>query len=1266
MIGVIAAIIAGALQPLMTIVFGSLTSAFTSYAQASAASAADAKGDLFHKVNTDVLYLVYIAIAMIVCTFIYMFAWVYTGEATTARVRRRYLKAVLRQNVGYFDKLGAGEVTTRIQTDTHLLQEGISDKIAISIMFTSTFITGFVVAYIRNWRLALVVSTIIPCIALAGAFMNKFISQYRTDMLALTAEGGTLAEEVFSSVRSSHAFGTQTKLTNMYDLFNGRTLAIGLKSAFANGLGLGVFFFIIYSSYALAFFWGTSLILKGEATSGQVVNVFFSILIGAFSLAQIAPNMQALALAQGAASNIFATIDRVPVIDSASPEGLRPDHVEGEIAVHDVDFLYPSRPSVQVLHRFSAVFPKGKMTALVGASGSGKSTIIGLVERFYDPVGGSIKLDGNEVRELNVRWLRQQIGLVSQEPTLFATTVAGNVEHGLIGTRFADEPADEKRQRVIEAARMANADGFITALPQGYDTQIGERGMLLSGGQKQRIAIARAIVGDPKILLLDEATSALDTASEQIVQDALDRASEGRTTIAIAHRLSSIKDADQIIVMSAGHILERASTDARGSAHEILLQNAEGAYSKLVNAQSFREQAEADANKVTDSSSETDDTAQELTSKQIRDLARNEKPQFDNLKRAQSGRSAASVALSTKNHRLAEEGALRSSGHSFWYLGARMLKLNSDRWLDYTLGMIGAVTCGMVYPVFGIVFGGVIGTFSIPITGDNYTPAEIAQNRQDLRTEGNKYALYCFAIALVATAAVSAQSYYWGASAERLSRKIRLATFAAILRQDIAFFDKDENSTGHLTSSVSDWAQKINGLFGVTAGVIIQSIFTLIGGAIIGLCYGWRVSLVGIACMPLNILAGVVRLRVVVLKDVKVKKAHEKSSQMACEAAGAIRTVASLTREDDCCELYTEMLAEPLRESNRTAIWSNAYYSASQGLTFLVIGLVFWYGSHQLVDGYLTTKTFFISLISITFGSIQAGNVFNFVPDMSKAKGAAADVVELLDSQPEIDATDLSGDKVAECTGQIRFNNVHFRYPTRPHVRVLRGLDLEVKAGEFVAIVGPSGCGKSTLIQLVERFYDPLAGKVTVDGKDISQLQIKSYREQVALVSQEPTLYAGTVAFNVTLGANVPADQISQAQIEQACRDANIHDFVMSLPDGYQTEVGGKGAQLSGGQKQRIAIARALIRNPKILLLDEATSALDSESERVVQTALDQAAKGRSTIAVAHRLSTIQNADCIYVLRDGVVAEKGKHFELLALKGQYFELVQQQALEKAH
>lgn len=293
---------------------------------------------------------------------------------------------------------------------------------------------------------------------------------------------------------------------------------------------------------------------------------------------------------------------------------------------------------------------------------------------------------------------------------------------------------------------------------------------------------------------------------------------------------------------------------------------------------------------------------------------------------------------------------------------------------------------------------------------------------------------------------------------------------------------------------------------------------------------------------------------------------------------------------------------------------------------------------------------------------------------MSKARGAAAQVVQLIDAVPDIDADSPEGDKVA-ITGDIKFTNVHFRYPTRPHVRVLTGLNIEVKEGQFVAIVGASGCGKSTLIQLVERFYDPLSGTVTVGGHDISELNVQHYRAQISLVSQEPTLYTGTIRYNIALGAAVPIDEVRQEDVEQACRDANIHDFVMSLPDGYDTPVGTK--SLSGGQKQRMAIARALIRNPKstssvcsrptltrslVLLLDEATSALDSESEAVVQLALDKAAVGRSTIAVAHRLSTIQNADLIYVLQDGKVAEQGKHFELLALRGYVHSAVSRIAL----
>lgn len=283
---------------------------------------------------------------------------------------------------------------------------------------------------------------------------------------------------------------------------------------------------------------------------------------------------------------------------------------------------------------------------------------------------------------------------------------------------------------------------------------------------------------------------------------------------------------------------------------------------------------------------------------------------------------------------------------------------------------------------------------------------------------------------------------------------------------------------------------------------------------------------------------------------------------------------------------------------------------------------------------------------------------------MGKAKQAAQELKILFDRKPAIDAWSEDGARLESCEGNIEFRDVHFRYPTRPEQPVLRGLNLTVAPGQYIALVGASGCGKSTTIQLLERFYDPLVGGIYVDGKEISSLNINDYRSYVALVSQEPTLYQGTIRENVLLGADRDEDTVSDEAIEFACREANIYDFIMSLPDGFATVVGSKGSMLSGGQKQRIAIARALLRDPKILLLDEATSALDSESEHVVQAALDKAAKGRTTIAVAHRLSTIQKADVIYVFDQGVVVEQGTHHELMSKGGRYSELVNLQSLGK--
>ncbi|KAK4897675.1 hypothetical protein LTR49_027951 [Elasticomyces elasticus] len=366
----------------------------------------------------------------------------------------------------------------------------------------------------------------------------------------------------------------------------------------------------------------------------------------------------------------------------------------------------------------------------------------------------------------------------------------------------------------------------------------------------------------------------------------------------------------------------------------------------------------------------------------------------------------------------------------------------------------------------------------------------------------------------------------------------------------------------------------------------------------------------------------------------RAKKAYEKRPSYACEATSAFRNVASLTDETDVWEHYHAQLVDQQVSSLKSILQSSGLYAGSQSFMFFM-------------------SQFFLCFSAVIFGSQSAGTIYSFAPDMSKAKHTAAELKQLFDRKPEIDSWSTDGEVIQSMEGSIKFRDVHSRYPTRPEQPVLRGLNLTVKPGQVC---------KSTTIALMERFYDPLVGGIYGDGRGISSLNINNYRNHLALVSQEPTLYQGSIRDNILLGADKDPKDVPEEAITQACKDANIYDFILSLPEAFNTVVGSKSSMLSGGQKQRVPIARALLRDPKILLLDEATSALDSESEKVVQAALDAAAKGRTTIAVAYRLSTVQKADMIYVFDQGRIVENGTHNELISKEGRYFELVNLQSL----
>lgn len=1237
-ISALAAIIGGALMPLMTVIFGSLAGTFQGYFQGT-----ESPSGFESKLGSFTLYFVYLAIADFAMIFVATAGFNYTGEHITGKIREEFLAAILRQNIGFFDKLGAGEITTRITADTNLVQDGISGKVALTLTAVATFVSAFVVGFVRYWKLTLILSSSVVAIVASMGIIGRLIPKYEKLSLAQYAEGGTLAEEVLSSIRNAVAFNAQDKLSKKYAEYLAEAEKSGFKSKAVLGSLIGILYMYIYLNYGLSFWEGSRLLVAGDMTLSQVITIQLSIMIGAFSLGNVAPNAAAISTAISAASKIYATIDRPSPVDPDSPAGEKLTEVEGTLELRNIKHVYPSRPEVVVMEDVSLHIPAGKSTALVGASGSGKSTIVGLVERFYDPVKGEVFLDGHEIKTLNLRWLRQQISLVSQEPTLFATTIYENIAHGLIGTKDEGRTKEEVNELVENAARMANAHDFISDLPEGYNTHVGERGFLMSGGQKQRIAIARAVVSDPRILLLDEATSALDTKSEGVVQAALDKAAIGRTTIVIAHRLSTIKNADNIVVMSQGRIVEQ------GTHHELLAKRT--AYYNLVEAQQIAAAKEArqikDEEKAIEQEAELDaqvsGPGKKAESSSSSDDAAEAEKGPNALERVTTGKSVSSVALQKKKPQ-------EETNYSLWTLVKVIGKFNRPEWYWMLLGLGWCIVGGGGDPVSAVFFAKSIQALSLP-------PADYGE----LRSQANFWALMYLMLAFTLLISNTIQGFSFAYASERLVFRARNEMFRSMLRQDMAFFDQEKNSAGALSSMLSTDATALAGLSGTTLGTILKVSTTLIAACILGLAIGWKLSLVCIATIPLLLTCGYLRFWLLARFQSRAKAAYEGSASYACEAASSIRTVASLTRERDVWQHYHDRVAEQERKSLGSNLRSSALYAMSQSLSFLCNALCFWYGGRLIGSGEYTIFQFFVCFTAIIFGAQSAGTIFSFAPDMGKAKHAATELKRLFDRRPEIDSWSNEGTAVDHLEGYIEFRDCHFRYPTRPQQPVLRGLDLTIKPGQYVALVGPSGCGKSTTIALLERFYDVLSGTILIDGQPLSSLNITSYRNQIALVSQEPTLYKGTIRENILLGAP-DESAVTDAQIISACKQANIHDFITSLPNGFNTVCGSKGSMLSGGQKQRIAIARALLRDPKVLLLDEATSALDSESEKVVQAALDAAAKGRTTIAVAHRLSTIQRADVIYVFDQGRIAEAGTHSELMRQKGRYCELVNLQNL----
>uniref|UniRef100_A0A1I7SYH3 ABC-type xenobiotic transporter n=1 Tax=Caenorhabditis tropicalis TaxID=1561998 RepID=A0A1I7SYH3_9PELO len=1164
----------------------------------------------------------YLGLALFLCSYCAN-ACLYTlCERRLHCIRKHYLKSVLRQDAKWFDEHTIGGLTQKMSSGIEKIKDGIGDKIGVLVGGVATFISGVSLGFYMCWQLTLVMMITVP-LQLGSMYLSaKYLNRATKNEMSAYTNAGGMANEVIAGIRTVMAFNAQPFEINRYAHQLDEARKMGIRKAMILAICTSFPLMLMFTCMAVAFWYGATLAAAGAVSSGAVFAVFWAVLIGTRRLGEAAPHMGAITGARLAIHDIFKVIDHEPEIKCTSSEGKIPNTIQGKLTFDGIEFTYPTRPEIKVLKGVSFEVNPGETVALVGHSGCGKSTSIGLLMRFYNQGAGMIKLDGIPIQEYNIRWLRSTIGIVQQEPIIFVATVAENIRMG------DDLITDED---IEEACRMANAHEFICKLSDRYNTVIGAGAVQLSGGQKQRVAIARAIVRKPQILLLDEATSALDTESERMVQAALDKASEGRTTLCIAHRLSTIRNASKILVFDKGLIAERGT-------HDELIADEEGIYASMVRAQEI-ERAKEDTT-LDDEEDEKDHKAfhrDSVTSDEEREqqqsLAR------DSTRLRQSMISTTTQVpeweIESAREEMIEEGAMEASL-------VDIFKYASPEMRNVLIALVFTFIRGLTWPAFSIVYGQL---FRILSAGGD-----------DVSIKALLNSLWFLLLAVTSGISTLISGGLLGKAGETMSGRLRMDVFRNIMQQDASYFDDPKHNTGSLTSRLATDAPNVQAAIDQRLAEVLTGVVSLFTGVGVAFYYGWNMAPIGLATALLLVIVQSAVAQYLKFRGQKDMDSAIEASRLVTESISNWKTVQALTKQEYMFDSFVAASKSPHRRAIVRGLWQSLSFALAGSFVMWNFAIAYMFGLWLISNGWSTPYTVFQVIEALNMASMSVMLAASYFPEYVRARISAGIMFTMIRQRSVIDNRGLTGD-LPPIRGNILMRGVYFAYPNRRRQLVLDGFNMSANFGQTVALVGPSGCGKSTTIQLIERYYDALCGTIRIDDSDIRDISVKHLRDNIALVGQEPTLFNLTIRENITYGL----ENITQEAVEKAATLANIHTFVMGLPEGYDTSVGASGGRLSGGQKQRVAIARAIVRDPKILLLDEATSALDTESEKIVQEALDKARLGRTCIVIAHRLSTIQNADKIIVCRNGKAIEEGTHQTLLARRGLYYRLVEKQS-----
>ncbi|MET9958977.1 ABC transporter ATP-binding protein [Streptomyces sp. NPDC006326] len=1147
------------------------------------------------------------------------------------------------------DELSTGQVVGRATSDLQLIQ---------GLLFMLPMTIGNFLLFGISLGIMLALSPLLTLVALLMAPALWFIAKRsRKKLFPATwwAQGQAAAvagvvDGAVTGVRVVKGFGQEEQETGKLRaagrrLFAGRMRTIRLNSKYTPAL---------QAVPALA---QVAMLALGGwmATNGQVTLGTFV----AFStyLAQLVGPVRMLAMvltvgqqARAGVERVFELIDTEPVIREGERE--LPADAPATVAFEDVVFGYdPERP---VLNGFSLSIGEGETVAVVGSSGSGKSTVSLLLPRFYDADHGAVRIGGHDVRELTYDSLRAAIGLVPEDSFLFSDTIRANIAYGHPGA------TDEQ---VEAAARAAQAHGFIEALPAGYDTKVGEQGLTLSGGQRQRIALARALLTDPRLLLLDDATSAVDARVEHEIHEALRAVMAGRTTLLIAHRRSTLALADRIAVLEHGRLADigtHEELEHRSALYRRLLTDPDALAAgspRTPDAPAMAEferdlerdielEAEIDSEPVSAKRRPVDGVTPELWRRREEGPAPTAVPGAPAAPGAGHSMAGAVAGMPATPELLAQVAALppaddepgvdeaRAASAEDSYNLRRLLR---GFWapLAVSLALVAVdAAAGLLLPI--LIRHGIDKGVEQAALGAVWVAAGLA-----------------LAVVLAQWAAQFAETRMTGRTGERVLYALRVKIFAQLQRLGLDYYERE--LTGKIMTRMTTDVDALSTFLQTGLVTAVVSVFTFFGILVALLVLDVELALIVFATLPLLVLGTIVfRRKSVAAYELARDRVSLVNADLQ-ESVSGLRIVQAFRRQRDGAVRFAAR-SDEYREARVRGQWLiSVYFPFVQLLSSGAAAAVLIVGAGRVEAGTLTTGALvaYLLYIDLFFAPVQQlSQVFDGYQQATVSLGRIQDLLREPTTTPRpADPRPLAG-----LRGEIAFEDVRFAYGTAEERGekgdALAGISLRIPAGQTVAFVGETGAGKSTLVKLVARFYDPTSGRVTADGTDLREVDLSAYRHRLGVVPQEPYLFPGTVRDAIAYGRPGASD----AEVEAAARAVGAHDMIATLDGGYLHTVAERGRNLSAGQRQLIALARAELVDPDVLLLDEATAALDLATEAQVNQATDRLAGKRTTLVVAHRLTTAARADRVVVMDRGRVVEDGTHAELLARGGRYAEL----------